>query len=308
MPYPQLVATRRTTTDPARILDLATSLIPGAAARSPVWSRDWCRHVDHSGHDCAAYHGIWPYIVWFGLATPPQLQKTFYRDALAELLHAGRRRILLSGAADYNLPATAWWACLMAGSVPDLTLIDICETPLNLSVWFAAQAGLPLETARADTLDYRSAQPYDAILAHSFFGNFGPERWPDLIRAWRDLLAPGGRVVLVNRLRPEATDLIRFTPAQVEDLRWRFLAAAERRTADLPLPLADIAALIDGFAAHNVVFPLRSRDDFIALFEAAGFTIASLAVDAAVASAPSTAAGPTLAGGVAYLKLVAVKR
>jgi SAM-dependent methyltransferase len=289
-------------------LALAEALLPEAAARSPAWSRDLCPHADHRGHDCTDYHGIWPFILWFGLATPPQRQKEFYGAALGDAVRAGTRRILVSGAADYNLPATAFWACLAAGIVPELNLLDVCPTPLRLSSWFAERAGLPIETVAGDILDHRAPHPYDAIVVHSFLGHFRPDRWNRLIRAWGDQLAPGGRVILVNRLRPEAPETIRFAPAQTEALRSRFLDEARRRAADLPLAPEALAAMIDGFAAYNAVFSLRSSEYLAGLFDEMGFRVATLAIDPADTIGPQTSPGPTLAGGVAYLKLVAIKR
>jgi SAM-dependent methyltransferase len=300
--------TEPTVPDGDAILALAAALLPEAATRSVGWSRELCRHVDHSGRDCGAYHGVWPYILWFGLATPPQRQRRFYGAALGEAVRTGARRILISGAADYNLPATALWACRAAAIDPRLTVLDICETPLRLSSWFAERAGFAVETVVGDIITYRPAQRFDAVVVHSFLGNFVPEARGQLVRSWWDVLMPGGRVILVNRVRPDAPDVIRFSPAQTESLRARVLAEAQQRAASLAFPPDRVAALIDGFAAHNVVFPLRAPESLAALFADNGFHVHTLAVDSADPVGPLVSPGPTLTGGVDYIELVAIKR
>jgi hypothetical protein len=291
------------------LLTLAETLRSPAGALSLGWSRTLCRNVDQSGHNCAAYHGIWPYVLRFGMAHSPQHQREFYRAAIGEAINSSRgRRILASGAADYSLPATLLWACAQAEVTPDLTVADICETPLRLCAWFGKVAGVPLEIAVADILTYRPARPYDIVAAHSFLGYFAPAARGRLVAAWHDLLVPGGRVVLVHRVRADAPDLIRFSASQGKEFYTRFLEQAVRHADELTVTPEALAALSDGFVAHSVFHPLRSGEELAALFEVNGFSVTSLTIDPIDPAGPSTSPGPILAGGVEYAKLVAIRR
>jgi hypothetical protein len=299
--------TEPTVPDGDAILALAAALLPEAAARSVGWSRELCRHVDHSGHDCAAYHAVWPYILLFGMATGPQRQREFYRAAVQDAVLDGGTRVLISGAADHNLAATVMWAYAMADAPPEIAVLDVCETPLRLSVWFADQVGARIETIAADILNYRAARPYDIIFAHSFIGLFAPDTWEQLFGSWRDALVPGGRVVMVHRVRRNAPDLIRFSASQAADLHARFLRHANARVDETGVAADVFPALIDKYVAHSAIYPLRSEQDLVALFERVGFRIDSLTLDPIDPQGPGTSPGPTLGGGVEYVKLVAAK-
>jgi SAM-dependent methyltransferase len=284
-------------------LTSAADLLPEACALGLAWSRQLCRYVDHSGHDCAAYHGLWPYLLRFGLATGTPRHAEFYRDAI----RGGGNRVLASGAADYHLPATMMWAYAESGATPDLTVVDICETPLRLCQWFGERVGAPIETVTSDILSFQPERRYDFVAVHSFMGLFPPANWGRLVASWYDSLVPGGRVAMVHRLRPDAPELIRFTADQAKDFRARFLRQALRHAAELPVTPEELAALTDGYTAHSVIYPLRSCDELTALFEGNGFKIDSLAVDPIDPTMPATSPGPTLLGGAEYVRLIAVK-
>lgn len=287
----------------------AEELAAQAGRLALTWAPELCRAVDHSGHDCAAYHGIWPFIRLFGMATGPQLAREFYRTAVLDALAAGGgRRVLISGAADHNLAATTMWGYAKADAEPEITLLDICETPLRLSAWFADQVGARIETVAADILAYRTTRPYDLIVAHSFIGLFAPATWSSLFESWRDALVPGGRVVMVHRVRPQAPDLIRFSAEQAAEFKRRFLDHAALRAGETGIAPAVFPTLIDKYIAHSVIYPLRAAQDLADLFGRLGFRVDSMTLDPIDPQGPSTSPGPTLAGGVEYVKLVATKQ
>jgi SAM-dependent methyltransferase len=240
--------------------------------------------------------------------TGPRPQKEFFRAATEEAVRGGARRVLISGTADYNLPALALWACAAAGLMPEMTVIDVCETPLRLCTWFAERSGVKMETVLGDIMTYRPEHAFDLIFVHSFLGYFPSAAWDRLISAWRGALAPGGRVILVNRIRPNAPQTVGFSAEQAKAFHARLLQEAVRHADEIGVDPERVAAMTDRYAACCVMYSLRSVDALTAAFEAGGFRIALLEVDESESAKSGTSPGPTLAGGAEYVKLVARKR
>src|SRR5262249_11259435 len=86
---------------------------------------------------CAWYHGFWQYLRVMGLNKTSVGHGTFFIDTLRSLRpRDATPRVLVSGSADYSMPAHVLFAFADAGTV-DLTVVDRCETPLYLSRWYA---------------------------------------------------------------------------------------------------------------------------------------------------------------------------
>ena len=276
------------------------------AATAPLaWrlSRSLCRHTNDDGITCAPFHGIWQALRRLELITTPWDQGAFFFAAFRSLARQGLRRVLVSGAADCAMPAVVHWAFAAAGVEPEITVLDVCETPLALCARFAARHGLDWTLVAADIADYRPSRTYDVVCTHSFLGNFPPPGRRALLERWRDLLVAGGGLVSVNRLRPGAPERVGFGADQAAAFRARVMAAADQGEP-LGIPAADLAQLAEDYIRHRVVHPLGSEGELRRLVEDAGFLIEALTV-APVAGRAAAAAGPTLPGGADYACFVA---
>ena len=212
-----------------------------------------CRHAPLLGQSCLAYHGTWQYRRLFGLLTSISdlRQHAFFHDALGSLAVAGRNpRVLITGAADYAMMAIVLRAYRDNGADLDLTVLDRCETPLFLNNWYAERVSQPVELSACDILDYESPRLFDVICAHSFVNQFPPAKRSELIAKWRQLLRPGGKLVMINRIWPAAEEgPFTAKPERVEVFREQMLRAAERwpeLTGATPEELADHAAVYIG--------------------------------------------------------------
>jgi len=183
------------------------------------------------------------------------------------------------------------------GARAQITVVDRCETPLMLNRWYAARAGASIATARADILELREAQAYDAICTHSFLVLFSPEQRRALLARWRGLLRPGGKVVTVVRLREaDDGDFTGFSPAQAQ----AFLA--EVRACDARL--AGEAEVFASRVGRNASHP--TREALLGMFEDAGFRVEQISV-APVAGTRRHLRGPTLPGTADYASIVAAR-
>lgn len=261
-----------------------------------------CRRDPASGGSCDWNHGLWPTLRLLGLVTAPAMHGEFLRKALAGV--AGERpRVLLSGAADHALLAQA----LLAYGVrqPDITVLDICETPLLLNRWYAERNGTEVVTQRSNILEFEAPQPFDVICTHAFLGNFDAPQRAALAAKWHALLRPGGKVVTANRLRPgQEAQWIAFSVEQVWAYRARVEDAAKARA--LQVPRLGRAAEI--YAGRQTIFPVGSTAELRTLFEGAGFDIEQLSVATLPSAVRQQVNAPTVPGGDTYAQLIAVRR
>ncbi len=244
------------------------------------------------------------------LNTSPARFAEFYRAALAlAIADNAAPRILLSGAADFEMLAQVASACATCGTAPDLTLIDLCETPLAQSRWYAERCHVPLTTQRTNVLDFAVARPFEVICSDSFLGQFSPQARERLIARWASLLRPGGTVITVNRLRPDA-DPNRRVGFSAEQAR-AFVTTVEEAARGLPASMrpepAELAHCAARYAATQGAWPVRSAAEIEALFARGGFEVTRLEA-APIAGDDERATAPTLAGGAAYARVVARMR
>lgn len=265
-----------------------------------------CRDDPERG-SCAWYHGFWQYLRLLDFNTTPRDHAEFYRGALSGPIAAGNRRVLISGTADYALPACMLWIFGNAGATADMTVLDICATPPRLCEWYAARVGATIATVVQDILTFDAATPFDIVATHSFLGRFSPEERRLLFARWHRLLRPGGRVVTVNRVRSDAGARVRFTDDQAE----RFVARVREAAAGLARPLDvsidELVAMARRYAGGMGSYPLHSVDDLTGLFEGAGFRIEQLATGPVGPRAERAPTGPTMSGGAEYARVVAVR-
>lgn len=265
-------------------------------------------HDDPQRGSCAWYHGFWQYLRLLDFVTTPRDHADFYREALQTPIADGARRVLVSGTADYALPACVLWIFGRSEVGPDLTVLDLCPTPLRLSEWYAGHVGVRLRTVGSDILKFRPPERFDVVTTHAFLGRFAPDRRPELFAHWHDLLHPGGRVATVNRVRSGAFDTVKFTPEQADRFIARVRDATHRRTITLDVSEDELLAMARDYIAAKRTYPVSSADEIVGLFECAGFRIERLDVGPVGPRALQAPAGPTMSGGADYARVVARRR
>ena len=253
-----------------------------------------CVPISDPGETCAWYHGFWQFLRAMGLAKTSGGQAAFLVDTLRSLIRSqAARRVLVSGSADYSMPAHVLFAFASENAPVDLTVLDRCETPLYLSRWYGERVQRPIATVRSDILAYRAATPFDVVLTNSFFGNFDTASRPRLVAAWRQVVRPGGTVLFTNRLRPNASaSPVTFTAKQTQDFCDAVRQEAKRWQPVFDFDPEDVARWARTYAERFRSFPLRSADEVVALLHDDGFAVDY--VD--VVSAPPHGGGESLSG------------
>jgi SAM-dependent methyltransferase len=257
-----------------------------------------CRVLAATGADCAWYHGFWQYLRLMDLAKTSGGQAAFLVDHLQTLARAGQSpRVLVSGSADYAMPAHAMAAYRSQSATLRLAVVDRCETPLALTRWYAERHGVTLATSCADILDHDTTEPLDVVFTNSFFGSFAPASRPRLVAAWRRLLRPGGTLLFTNRLRPgTGPEVLGFTPEQARAFAATAREEAKRQHDVLGLDPMDAERRARVYAENYRSHPVRSADELADLLKHGGFDVELLEVvthqgrspDAGLVSGPST--------------------
>jgi 2-polyprenyl-3-methyl-5-hydroxy-6-metoxy-1,4-benzoquinol methylase len=268
-----------------------------------------CRKNPATGDSCEWDHGFWQYLRILGLAAPPKRHADFYREAFEQLVDSGSRpRILISGAADYGMLALVLVAFRERGIEPQVTVVDVCETPLALNRWFAERESVEIHTHCSDILSYTSDVPFDLICTHAFLGHVFPTQRPALIANWHTLLRPGGAVVTVAPIRPGAAhELTRFTPAQAA----AFCAAALKRATEmrgvLDIEPEEALRVAKKTVSQRGTYARTSLEEIRSLFEQAGFIMKRLSFVPLIAGADPEVSGPATSGSANYAHIIAIR-
>ena len=269
-----------------------------------------CRPLPATGEDCAWYHGFWQYLRLMGLAKTSGGQGAFLIETLRGLGRAGQSpRVMVSGSADYSMPAHALWAYRLEGAILQLAVVDRCETPLALSRWYADRHGETISTHCRDVRDHEPPEPMDVVFTNSFLGSFDPASRPHLVAAWRRQLRPGGKVLFTNRLRPGAgAAAVGFDGEQARRFAEAARQEAEARRATLGLDPDEASRRARAYAERYRSFPARSIDEIARLLTEGGFAIDLLEVTTNLGRpGAASVSGPSTAERADYARVIATR-
>ncbi len=264
-----------------------------------------CGKDPESDGDCSWYHRIWQHLRIMGLASSARQRGDFYRQAVRDL--AGRRAspaIQIAGTADYAMLSLVLEA--LEGREASITVVDVCETPLELNRWYAARAGRQIRTVRANLLDHAPGAAYDLICTDSVLSRFPAARWPALAASWHASLRPGGALVTSSRLRPgDGPGKIGFPPNQVASFEKAVLRIATEQRDRLGIDPGELASAAGLYARRQYNYPVQSLEQIGKLLEDAGFSFDLLAVASGSARNKEGIAAPTVPAGTEWLRVVA---
>ncbi len=267
-----------------------------------------CRRDAATSVDCSPGHATWQYLRMMGLIGSLEYRADFYRNAFSAVSSIETApRILISGTADYGMFAQVLAAFRGRGIEPDITVVDLCETPLALNSWYAERMKCGIRTHCGDILDYTTESAYDVICTDSFVGRFPHDGWPALFAKWHNLLRPGGRLITVHRLRSANTPaLVGFTAGEALEFAAKVLHLAIEMRDSLQVDPHTLAKQAGIYASTHCTYSIRSPADFQGPLDLAGFAEVDQTI-ATVAAAPSGVSGPSARAGGNFLITVAIR-
>ena len=154
--------------------------------------------------DCQAFHATRGYLRAVGFRNGAALDQTTLIDVIRDETKQGSK-ILIAGSADsglFNVVAQA-----TEGQNSSITVVDKCPTPLYQVTALADSMGREVETKVADLTETVPQGPFDFIFMHHLLPFIRDELQVKLLSDLAKTLNPGGKLFLVNHVRPiEATE------------------------------------------------------------------------------------------------------
>lgn len=249
---------------------------------------------------CAWYHGVWPTLRSLGLVATPYRHLDFFDRELGAAAEARRRRVLVTGAADAAMAEVVLGAYASRGSMPALTVLDRCATPVHVVGEWALRAGTTVDGLVGDVLDPTlEVDEHDVVCTHGLFALVEVDRRAELAVRWARCLRPGGVLVTTSSVAAADTpDPDGFSAEAVE----RF----EERVRDSGAA-PEVVAAARRWAEGAHVHPVRDPGDVEAVLRSAGLEprISLRQVDGMLGRHEG---GPTGARSAVYLEIVATRR
>jgi hypothetical protein len=240
-----------------------------------------CEGGQMDADDCRWYHSAWQYLRMLDLVSTPSWHAEFYLESLGRLARSSEHpRVLVSGTADYSMLAYVLHASLQAGSRFDVTVLDMCETPLHLCRWYAAHLSSRISTIRQSIFNYAPRTKFDAIVADAFLTRFESEDRALVLQKWRSLLRRRGVVITTCRILGEQESLGRVmsTPEEISRFGSRATSLASFWQAFVHTSPEAIGKLATYYAERMISRPFLDEADVRRAFESAGFRIEELTV------------------------------
>ena len=158
---------------------------------------------------CRNLHALWPYIRLSRSSTGLERSGSVLETALRAFITTGLRKILIAGAADTGLLSLVLRAAndfvLRAANDfdVDVTVLDVCASPLELCRRLAGQWSIPVRTVKQDLADLDERQTFDLVLVHGTLHFIAGEKRLNVLARIHRALRPNGRLVLLfNTSRP----------------------------------------------------------------------------------------------------------
>lgn len=224
----------------------------------------------HSG--CRDYHAVRPFLHASGLNTSSDVYEEMFQDIVQQW--GGTEpapRVLISGSADFQVPAIVTQSLRDIGKDPVIRIVDRCRTPLEMCEDAGGRLGMRWQTSRGDVAAHRAQAAYDLIVSDRLMGFVPPSRRPGVVRAWRNQLAKGGRLITTISVHPASDGSDRDDGALLETVRDRF---DDEYSALLPgVDRADLLRMVENYSSQRRRHRIGSADEVLPLFREYGLEI-----------------------------------
>ena len=145
--------------------------------------------------DCRNFHCLWPYLRLAG-ASGGDVGEPLIVSKLRQLLSKGNSNTLIAGCADTGLLAVVARA---ANRTTRISLLERCQTPLELCRRFARRWSLSIETIHCDLREFTAQSCYDVVFAHALLQFIPAESRIDVVSRIQRSLRPNGKLLIAFR-------------------------------------------------------------------------------------------------------------
>ena len=224
-----------------------------------------------SKRSCEWYHGSWQYLRILDMVSSPTWHSNFYTSEINKALkNKAPLNILISGTADYSMLAMLHLSLNENISHCNITILDLCKTPLIMCKWYADKSGLTITTIQNDILSLKHCQ-YDLIITDAFLTRFKTTGKKLVLKKWWELLSERGRVITTIRLAESLHDgSIELTPNQISEFKKKAYESAVKIKQLMPITPEEVARKAEQYATNIISYPI-TIDIIKSMFITAGF-------------------------------------
>jgi SAM-dependent methyltransferase len=144
---------------------------------------------------CHNLHALWPYIRLSRSSTGLERSGSVLEATLRSFVGEGLRKILIAGAADTGLLSLVLRAA--DDFDVDVTVLDVCGSPLELCRRFAGKWSIPIKTVKQDLADLSERQAFDLVLVHGTLHFIAAGKRSRILVRIHRALRPNGRLLLL---------------------------------------------------------------------------------------------------------------
>ncbi|MDO8801741.1 bifunctional 2-polyprenyl-6-hydroxyphenol methylase/3-demethylubiquinol 3-O-methyltransferase UbiG [Phenylobacterium sp.] len=242
---------------------LAPDDLPGLA--QAAW-----RHGARHCVACGGYHRVWGTLRAAGLNGGLASDGPDLEPRIAAALAPGAK-VLVAGAAD---PALLDLVVRTAAGIPlEITVADVCRTPLEVIGELRPYARMSVRTEQIDLTRLDRAGRWDLILSHLMIAHVPPGDRIEVLTRLRRALTPKGRLILVARTISGAAR----EDAPGDEDAWVNRTQAQLAASGLPGLGApgEFEGLLRSYAAHRTerLWDLATPQAIADLLAAGGFEV-----------------------------------
>ena len=234
-----------------------------------------CTHDHVNGESCQWYHSIWQYLRLLDVVSTPSWHHDFYMKYLFDNVSCGENAsALISGAADYSMLSYVLHVAKRKSLKADVTILDLCETPLFACKWYAKKMEQPLTALQINVFDLPEDKHYDMICADAFLTRFSGTQLKNVLSKWYRVLNPRGIVVTTVRIHDEA-HVCPSTPTEeaVQRFKTKVLSRVGVWEKYINLTADEIGEKAEFYARKMVSNYLGTKESILATMEGCGFSV-----------------------------------
>ena len=225
-----------------------------------------CRGGYPDKNNCFWYHGYWMVLRYLGMVSNPFWHESFYCDAINKY-NLYKSNILIAGTADFSMP----FLCAKTGC-ENITVYDICKTPLCICERVSAKLGYSWKTKQQDICKCDD-EKFSAVLNDAFISRFKDKQ--EVLNGISNSLIEGGYYITSLKKQSKTADDV------IDQLKKEFVNQASTRFNQCKglFPDFDIVSIAETYVKNMASYPIVDEKEAYSLFEECNFNILQFGVN-----------------------------
>lgn len=255
-------------------LDLEEPMLKSAPLMSML-SEVMCMGSQVDKKECSWYHRVWQYLRIFDIVSTPTWHYKFYIESIRRhFLSRKKVAILISGTADYSMLAHVLYALSIMDIEYEVTVLDLCQTPLILCEWYAKQERKKIITVQGDILKFNKKEYFDLIITDAFITRFSDNGKLRVLEKWNNLLKKDGMIITTARVDKESSSRVaKASDKEQANFVKKVFQSAQEWQQLLPESIENIKLWAKEYAEHMTSYPIKNKNLFCEFLMKSNFSV-----------------------------------